>query len=132
MARLSDRDRQQARKLRASKTDAEYRLWFYLRNKQLGGWRFRRQHPIPPYTVDFACVEARLAIELDGGQHAVSDVDRRRDARLRSLGWRVLRFWNNDVLTNAEGVQATILAALGPHPGPPPAKPGEETRLKSL
>lgn len=106
-------------------TDAERRLWARIREQKLGGWRFRRQHPIPPYTADFACVEAKLVIELDGGQHAESSADEVRDRKLGSLGLRVLRFWNNDVMANTEGVLATILAALGPHPVLPPAEPGE-------
>ena len=82
--------------------------------------------PVPPYIVDFACVEARLIIEVDGGQHAVPGEHQRRDARLRRQGWRVLRFWNNEVLENRAGVLQTITDALGrlplayPHPGPPP------------
>jgi very-short-patch-repair endonuclease len=108
-------------------TDAERCLWRLIRDRQLGGWRFRRQHPIGRYVADFACVEALLVIEVDGAQHAESSRDQVRDEYLRLRGWRVLRFWNNDVLTNANGVVTTILAALGPHPNPPPAKPGEET-----
>ncbi len=125
MARLSGKDRKQARRLRSAMTDAERRLWARIREQKLGGWRFRRQHPIPPYTVDFACVEAKLAIELDGGQHSGSPSDETRDRKLISSGWRVLRFWNNEAMTNIEGVLATILASLGPHPVPPPAEPGE-------
>jgi primosomal protein N' (replication factor Y) len=106
-------------------TDAERRLWSRLRERQLATWRFRRQHPVPPYVADFACLEAKLIVEVDGGQHAGSAIDKQRDRRLRSLGWRVLRFWNNDVLANEDGVIETILAALGPHPDLPPAKPGE-------
>lgn len=125
MARLSGKDRKQARRLRSAMTDAERRLWARIREQKLDGWRFRRQHPIPPYTVDFACVEAKLAIELDGGQHSGSPGDETRDRKLISSGWRVLRFWNNEAMTNTEGVLATILATLGPHPVPPPAEPGE-------
>jgi len=104
-------------------TDAEQLLWRELRRQQLG-WRFRRQFPIPPYVVDFACVEAHLIVEADGGQHAVPDEHARRDTRLQQQGWRLLRFWNNDIIENREGVLQTIAAALSPsispHPNPPP------------
>ncbi|WP_109108133.1 DUF559 domain-containing protein [Azospirillum sp. TSO35-2] len=117
-----------ARGMRMLPTDAERRLWQYLRNGQLGGWRFRRQHPIPPYILDFACLEVCIAVEVDGGQHADSSYDDARTEFLRARGWRVLRFWNNEVLRNPEGVAASVLEALGgprhadtcPHPDPPP------------
>ena len=102
-----------ARDLRTQPTDAERKFWPYLRGEQLGGHRFRRQHPIPPYIADFACIEAKLIIEVDGGQHADSSYDMARDRHLRLHGWRVLRFWNNDVLSNPEGVAEEILRALG-------------------
>ncbi len=97
-------------------TDAERRLWRHLCDHRLGGWSFRRQHSIPPYIVDFACVEASVILEIDGGQHAASARDAARDAYLAAHGWRVLRFWNNDVLTNTDGVLTQLLATLGPHP----------------
>jgi very-short-patch-repair endonuclease len=81
---------------------AEHRLWQALRSDALGV-AFRRQHPVAPYVVDFACVSARLIVEVDGGQHG-GEADAARDAALRAAGWRVLRFWNDDVLTNLEGV----------------------------
>jgi len=99
--------------MRALPTEAERTLWQYLRHGQLGGWKFRRQHPIPPYILDFACLDVCVAIEVDGGQHADSSYDMARDRHLRLHGWRVLRFWNNDVLTNPEGVAEKILRALG-------------------
>ncbi|CAO3453832.1 hypothetical protein [Azospirillum argentinense] len=102
-----------ARDMRAQPTDAERELWRYLRHGQLGGWKFRRQHPLPPYILDFACLDVCVAVEVDGGQHADSTYDSTRDEHLRHHGWRVLRFWNNDVLNNPEGVAATILAAIG-------------------
>jgi primosomal protein N' (replication factor Y) len=90
-----------------------------LRHDQLG-WRFRRQHPIPPYIADFACVEARLVAEADGGQHErVGDHEVRDQAQRRS-GWQVLRFWNNDIMENRAGVLQIILATLGPPPPKPP------------
>jgi very-short-patch-repair endonuclease len=101
-----------ARKLRKSMTDAERALWRRLRDRRLGGWRFRRQEPIDRYVVDFICFEGRLVIEVDGGPHADSESDKRRDAYLQSHGFRVLRFWNNDVLSNSDGVLQTIVEAL--------------------
>ena len=101
-----------ARGLRRSMTEVERVLWYGLRRSQLG-WRFRRQHPIPPYVVDFACLEARLVVDADGGQHALPDEHELRDEELRRKGWRVLRFWNNDILGNRAGVLQTIAAALG-------------------
>ena len=107
--KLKDR----ARSMRREPTDAERVLWRYLRHGQLGGWKFRRQHPLPPYILDFACVDVCVAVEVDGGQHAESAYDERRDAHLRTLGWRVLRFWNNDVLSNPEGVARMSLEGIG-------------------
>jgi very-short-patch-repair endonuclease len=110
-----------ARRLRRNTTHAERLLWDALRKDQLG-WRFRRQHPIPPYVVDFACVEARLVIEADGGQHGRPGDHNIRDNALRRDGWRVLRFWNNDILENRSGVLELIAATLGPYSAtePPP------------
>ena len=102
-----------ARRLRQTPTDAENRLWLHLRRKQLRGLRFRRQHPIGNYVVDFFCPEVQLIIEVDGGQHNAPDSkDDIRTAWLESRGYRVIRFWNNDVLTNTEGVLTTIADAL--------------------
>ena len=113
-----------ARRLRANMTDAERKLWFLLRRKQLPGFRFRRQVPLGRYIADFACMSARLVVELDGGQHAErSERDARRTAWLESVGYRVLRFWNGEVFTNAEGVLETIrLALLDPPPQPSPSR----------
>ncbi len=93
-------------------TDAERRLWSVLRNRRMRGYKFRRQHPIGPFVADFACIEHRLVIEADGGQHADNAADERRTAWLERQGWNVLRFWNNDILTNIAGVQEIILRAL--------------------
>ncbi|HXP32343.1 MAG TPA: DUF559 domain-containing protein [Stellaceae bacterium] len=101
-----------ARELRKSPTEAEARLWWRLRQKHLDGFRFRRQQPIGPYIVDFFCSAARLIIEVDGGQHAESEKDDTRTNWLEARGYRVLRFWNNDVLSNTEGALITILKAL--------------------
>jgi very-short-patch-repair endonuclease len=102
----------QARALRVAMTDAERRLWACLRGRPLVSYKFRRQHPIGRYIVDFACIEHRLAVEADGGQHCDNEADERRTASLERRGWRVLRFWNTDILTNSEGVQEMILEAL--------------------
>jgi very-short-patch-repair endonuclease len=99
-------------------TDAEHALWREFRHDQLG-CRFRRQHPIPPYIADFACVEAKLIVEADGGQHADSH-DPARDDYLWQQGWRILRFWNNDILQNRTGVLRAIAAALAERDPPPP------------
>ena len=101
-----------ARRLRTTPTDAEIRLWSRLRRKQLEGFRFRRQHPMGPYVVDFFCPEAKLIVEVDGGQHAESAGDVRRTRWLEAHGYRVIRFWNNDVLGNTEDVLLSILEAL--------------------
>ena len=104
--------RNRARRLRRSMTDAEHRLWFHLRNRALMGCKFRRQHPIGPYIADFACIEHRLIVEADGGQHADSGADRDRTRFLASCGYRVLRFWNNDVLARTDAVLEQIHAAV--------------------
>ncbi|WP_452009643.1 endonuclease domain-containing protein [Azospirillum largimobile] len=101
-----------ARRLRTTMTDAERRLWARLRNRQLAGAKFRRQFPIGPFVADFACLECRLIVEADGGQHADSVSDARRTVWLAEHGWRVLRFWNTDILTCTDDVLATILAAI--------------------
>jgi len=108
-----------ARKLRRDMTDAERRLWSRLRDHQAGA-HFRRQAPLERYVLDFVCFQARLVIELDGGQHAESEADKLRDAWLKEKGFRVLRFWNNEVMGNIEGVLETIMDALKGAPTPPP------------
>ncbi|MGH6988563.1 MAG: endonuclease domain-containing protein [Stellaceae bacterium] len=106
-----------AHRLRSDPTDAEKRIWLYLRNKQLGGFRFRRQQPIGPYIVDFFCPHAKLIIEIDGGQHS-PERDDKRTQWLESRGYRVVRFWNNDVLGNTEGVHAKLTEILFSDPPP--------------
>jgi very-short-patch-repair endonuclease len=99
--------------LRENQTDAEARLWLLLRDRRLGGRKFRRQHPIPPYVVDFYCGEAKLVIELDGSQHAeATEQEVRRTRFLESRGLRVRRYWNNAVLTETETVLQDIWNAL--------------------
>ena len=105
--------RQYARSLRKNQTDAERLLWSRLRRRQVAGFKFRRQHQVGLYICDFACVEALVVVELDGGQHAENlQYDMRRDRFLRSAGFEVLRFWNNDVLGRTEEVLDTIYSAL--------------------
>ena len=106
-----------AKVLRRNMTEAEKLLWGQLRDARLGGFKFRKQQPIGPYIADFVCQEMRLIVEADGSQHAESNHDARREAFLMSKGYRVLRFWNNDVMVNMKGVKEAILVALtGPHP----------------
>jgi very-short-patch-repair endonuclease len=98
-----------ANTLRKNSTDAENILWSHLRAKQCQGFKFRRQAPIGRYVVDFVCHAKKLVIEVDGGQHAVDTMrDQRREAWLAAQGYSVLRFWNNDVLENIEGVLESI------------------------
>jgi very-short-patch-repair endonuclease len=112
-ARVRDRQlRDRARAMRASPTDAERRLWTMLRDRTMPSAKFRRQHVIAPYIVDFVCLEHRLIVEADGSQHADNDADHRRDDFLNRSGFRVLRFWNNDVLNNPGGVLELIQSAL--------------------
>lgn len=100
-----------AAKLRRDRTDAEDRFWQAVRNRQLDGFKFRFQHSLWPYVADFACLEAMLIVELDGGQHGEVR-DARRTAFLEAKGFRVLRFWNHDVLENLEGVLTVVGAVL--------------------
>jgi adenine-specific DNA-methyltransferase len=116
---VSANQRSRARAMRGAPTNAELRLWRLLRDRRLNGFKFRRQVPLGPYIVDFLCVSARLIVEADGSQHAESRRDIIRDSYLASQGWKVLRFWNVEVLRNREGVLETILAhANGPSSGP--------------
>jgi len=114
------------RKLRNTMTDAEIRLWQRLRGRQIAGCKFRRQHPFLDYVLDFVCLEKRLIVELDGGQHLESERDRVRDGRLKEAGFEVLRFWNNQVLQEMDAVVEVIFAALqreGPVATPSPSRP---------
>jgi very-short-patch-repair endonuclease len=102
-----------ARQLRARETDIERRLWFLLRDRRLNGVKFRRQVPIGPYIVDFVCQEAKLIVEVDGSQHADQVAyDAARTEWLSTVGYRVLRFWNNDLIENEDGVLTAILNEL--------------------
>jgi len=108
-----DKLRRRARQLRNAATDAERRLWQHLRLKQLAGFKFRRQMPIAGYIADFMCCEAMLIVELDGGQHLeCGDYDRRRTLALQAVGYRVVRYWNDDVLLRTSLVLEDILVNL--------------------
>src|SRR5580704_16208566 len=100
-----------ARRLRKNSTLAERKLWKYLRARGLGDFKFVRQEPIGPYVVDFVCRERCLIVEVDGSQHADSKRDLVRDRWLAENNYRVLRFWNNDVMTNTDGVLESIATA---------------------
>ena len=99
------------RHLRRTMTDAERSIWHHLRNRAFMGCKFRRQHAIGAYVVDFVCLERRLVVELDGGQHA-DDIDENRDKALQDMGFRVLRFWDNAALADQQTVLAAIFEAL--------------------
>lgn len=107
-----------AKALRLRLTDAERRLWYHLRDRRLLGGKFRRQHPIGPYVVDFVCLEQKLIIELDGSQHASDPDDPVREAFLRRSGYRVLRFWNNEALKHTAAVCESILREMSVNPAP--------------
>ncbi|HEU0155599.1 MAG TPA: endonuclease domain-containing protein [Stellaceae bacterium] len=120
-----------ARALRRNMTDAELRLWQILRSHQMIGRKFRRQVPLGRYIVDFVCHEARLIVEIDGGQHdGSSPLEAERTRFLEGEGYRVLRFWNNEVLANLEGVHYALANALGDiTPTPPSPIEGEGLSL---
>jgi very-short-patch-repair endonuclease len=120
-----------AKHLRQNMTEAERLLWHHLRAHRLCGQKFRRQQPIGPYVVDFVHFGARLIIEADGGQHNGSASDATRDAWLKSQGFTVLRFWNNEILLNIEAVLEAIVDALGTlSPNPPP--PRGEGKIRNI
>jgi very-short-patch-repair endonuclease len=120
-----------ARRLRKNQTDAERILWLRLRDRRLNGLKFRRQVPVDRYVVDFLCADAHLVIEVDGGQHATAD-ETNRTRILETMGYLVLRFWNNELHENIDGVLETILNVLDrsdpPHPNPLPSGEREKGR----
>lgn len=126
--------KQLARTLRKQQTNAEKLLWSRLRNRQLEGCKFRRQQPIGPYITDFLNLEPKLIIELDGGQHSEQqEQDNQRTRYLQALGYRVLRFWNHEVLGDLEAVLEAIRIAIvvrSPHPIPLPEGEGERPVLR--
>jgi very-short-patch-repair endonuclease len=120
---------QLAKVLRHNPTEAEKKLWRHLRNRQVADQKFRRQQPYGPYILDFYCAEAKLVIELDGGQHGIpsgKEHDEARDAFLRAEGLTVLRFWNNSVVEEFEAVMQTIHAPWRASPSPKPSPPRGE------
>jgi very-short-patch-repair endonuclease len=127
-----DAMRHRARRLRTAMTDAEIHLWKRLRSRQIDGFRFRRQVPIASYIVDFLCPQAKLVIEVDGGQHSFrSGYDAQRTVALERCGYRVVRYWNHDVPMHVEDVVTDIHRQLTrgftpPRPSPSPAAIGRE------
>ena len=116
-----------AKRLRSNQTEAEQRLWYHLRAHRFIGLKFKRQKPLGRYIVDFICHERRLIIEVDGGQHAEqTDYEHERDTWLRERGYRVLRFWNHDIMRQLDGVLEQIrLAVVLPSPPAPLPRAGE-------
>jgi 16S rRNA processing protein RimM len=125
---MADHQTENARKLRLNSTEAEKLLWSKIRNKQISNLKFRHQRPIGSYIADFCCDDIKLIIEVDGGQHT-PETDKNRTQFLQSQGYRILRFWNNDVLDNIEGVLTTIMQK-NPHPTPLPQ--GEREQVKRI
>ena len=123
-----------ARVLRKNQTDAESLLWYHLRDRHLSGHKFRRQHPMGVFIADFVCIERRIVVEVDGGQHALQgEEDKRRSAYLKSKGYRVVRFWDNEVLKDTQAVLEAILKMIesdtpSPRPSPPQAREREGNR----
>lgn len=133
MHRIDPKKTAFARRLRHDMTEAEQRLWRALRSRQMGGLKFRRQFPLVGYIADFVCMEAMLVIEVDGGQHASLQLhDSVRSACIEAAGFRVLRFWNHEVLEDIEAVKSAVWQALSesgalhPHPNLPPARGKEK------
>ena len=110
--------------LRENMTRAERTMWFAVRDRRLESYKFRRQASIEGFVVDFRCLEVRLVVELDGGQHT-PEVDANRTARIEAAGFRIVRFWNYDVLQNLEGVLTVLLGHLRRDPSPNPLPEGE-------
>ena len=136
ITRMKAATKQNSRSLRREMTDAEKLLWRHLRMKQFEGHKFRRQHPLGSYIVDFVCLEAALILEVDGGQHADnSDSDDIRAQWLEGKGFHVMRFWNNEVLNNIEGVKLAVwnyLSEVLPPSRPSPCMgEGEEQRREA-
>ena len=116
---MTSHGRDRARTLRRDRTDAEKKLWQGLRARQIDGWQFRQQAPIGPYFVDFVCFARQLIIEVDGGQHS-PEADAVRTNWLEAEGFRILRFWNHDILRNPEGVLEEIRRVANSLREPPP------------
>ena len=117
-----------ARSLRKNQTDAENRMWYYLRNRRLSGYKFVREYVIGKYIADFVCREKKLIIEVDGGQHMTAEAyDQQRTKDLEAVGYLVVRVWNNEVFKNIQGVMEHILTLL--ESVPPDKKPSSPTLL---
>ena len=123
MPQTIPRPTKRAQELRNNATDAERRLWRHLCRRHLHGFKFSRQMPVGPFICDFLCRERSLVVEVDGGQHADNHRDIARTAYLERLGYRVIRFWNTEVMVNLEGVLQSIVTELGA--SPPPASSRE-------
>ncbi len=120
LSRIKPNAVKNSRALRSKMSDAERLLWKHLYQRQIHGCKFRRQHPIGHYIADFICLDRQLIIEVDGGQHAEQEMyDQQRTAWLNQQGFTVLRFWNNEVLENIEGVMAVIWQSLDLETQPP-------------
>lgn len=127
--RATARVKNHAKSLRLNLTEVEKKLWYQLRAKRFAGYKFRRQHPIAGYIVDFVCLKSKLIIELDGGQHGSQTFyDDKRSRFLESEGFKILRFWNNELLENMERVMQRILDTLSP----PLSLKGEGTKEYTL
>ena len=121
-----------ARSLRRTMTDAERRLWGVLRQRTIGGLKWRRQQPVGPYIVDFYCSSKRLIIEVDGGQHCALEKDFLRDAWLKQRSFSVLRFWNNEILNSLDAVLAAILERQSSIEAVPPQPPLRKAQCQQL
>ena len=130
MTRFRDRPTLKAQQLRSTATDAEKKLWTHLSRRQLNGFKFSRQMPVGPYICDFMCREARLVVELDGGQHDErAGYDAARTEYIEASGYRLIRFWNTDVLSNIDHVLTAIGEALGTPPPPAPPASGRGAKF---
>ena len=121
--RVQEFKRGQAKALRQLSTDAETRLWRLLRSRRLGDVKFRRQVPIGPWIADFVSFDKKLIVEADGSQHAESDHDKTRDLDLQARRFRILRFWNNDILFDVNGVLEAVLDEIAKAPSPRGLRP---------
>lgn len=118
------------RNLRKKQTEAEKKIWFHLRNRHFEGLKFRRQHSIGPFITDFCCIEKKIVIEVDGSQHIQNKIyDDNRTKYLNQNGYKVIRFWDNDVLNRCDSVLEAVRIELNPYPHPNPLPERErETR----
>jgi very-short-patch-repair endonuclease len=132
MPEFRPRQTKRAQLLRNNATYAERKLWRFLNRRQLNGIKFSRQMPVGPYICDFLCRERKLVIEVDGGQHCESEKDLVRTAYLEREGYRIIRFWNNEVLGNVDGVLQAIELALEGCPPPTPSRKREGHKASDI